>query len=116
MDDLQKQALISILLDRMEDSVKIIELRRGYGKTTQIIKQSAGRNVVIVCFNRQECERVFRQAAEMNIPITMPISFVAFMEGGLRGRKIDAVLIDNIDLCLQSLSPIEIETITMTKE
>lgn len=89
---------------------------RGMGKTTQIIKQSAGRNVVIVCFSRQECERVSRQAAEMGIPIAKPISFVAFMEGGLRGRKVDAVLIDNIDLCLQSLCAIEIETVTMTQE
>ena len=95
--------------------MNIIYSPRGHGKTTQIIKQSAGRNVVIVCFNRQECERVSRQAAEMNIPIAKPISFVTFMEGGLRGREVDAVLIDNVDLCLQSLYPVEIETITMTE-
>lgn len=97
--------------------MKAIVAPRGSGKTTQLIKLCAAHQyALIVCRDRHMCEWTYRHAQELGYNIPLPITFQEFLSGVYRGKLIDALLFDNIDLSLQSLTNVPIEAITLTGE
>lgn len=95
--------------------MKIIYKPRRTGKTTDLIKLSHESGGYIVCFNQIEAERVFRIAIGMNCNIPFPISFDEFITKQYHGSGIKEFYIDNIDMCIQEVSPVPVQTITISK-
>ncbi len=88
------------------------------GKTTELIKKSAETGMYIVTANRLMAELTAKKAADMGLKIPYPISFNDFLDARkniiLQSSFVDKVLIDDADMCLQSIfGRIEIDTITM---
>ncbi|MBT9166751.1 MAG: hypothetical protein DDT19_00075 [Syntrophomonadaceae bacterium] len=98
--------------------MKIIYRPRGKGKTTELIKlASEGRYKLIICPSRDESQRIFRLAQELKMKIPFPITYREFLAGQYAlGRNIEELLIDNVELFLQYLTPIKIGAISITKE
>lgn len=102
--------------------MKVIHKKRGAGKTTELIKlASKGRYKMIVCHSRIEVDRVWKLILQMEKDKEIkghppqPITYQEFLETRYMGRNIEAFLIDNVDLFLQSFTPVKIEAITITK-
>ncbi len=91
---------------------KII-MQRGYGKTTQLIKNSAKTGDYIVCHGLDEANRIQKEAKQMGLDIPLPITYREFIEKRYSGRNISGFLIDNIEMFIQSLSDVQVNAITM---
>lgn len=94
--------------------MKIIIRPRGMGKTTELIRQSNKEWKYIVCHSHQEAVRIQEQARRINIEIPLPITYQEFLEKQYYGKGIKGFLVDNVGMLLQSLSPVKIDTITLT--
>lgn len=90
----------------------IIRPRRG-GKTVEAIKLAAEHDYYIVCPNAVQVKQVARQAQEMSLKIPFPITWWDFMHQAYYGKNIKGFVIDNLDMCLQSMTPVNIEGITI---
>ena len=91
---------------------KII-MQRGYGKTTQLIKNSAKTGDYIVCHGLDEANRIQYEAIQMGLDIPLPITYHEFIEKRYSGVNISGFLIDNIEMFIQSLSDVQVNAITM---
>ena len=97
--------------------MKIIAKGRGKGKTTELIKMSAEKQIPIVC-RTSSIKYIKEQAKQMNLKIPEPIPFhwtdinkPCF--GGITGK----VLIDDVDCILTGLFPDKsIEAITISSD
>lgn len=95
--------------------MKIIAKGRGKGKTTELIKMSAEKQIPIVC-GAGSVDCIIDMAKQMKLEIPKPIIFnrkdiKAMWFGGVQGK----VLIDNADDILATLfADKEIEAITMS--
>lgn len=103
--------------------MRIIYKRKGEGKTTDLIKLSAGtRGKVIVCINQSDVYRILDEAKNMGVNIPTPMSYDEFAnccfmgDAKHKGTIIESFLIDNADLLLQYLTRVNIEAITLTKK
>jgi hypothetical protein len=96
---------------------EIIVLKRGGGKTTELIKLCARyKHPLIVCNNKQMCEWTFKHARDMGFDIPMPITYDDLVYNTYRGQNIDAFFLDNAELFLQSLTSVPIVAIAMSEE
>lgn len=86
------------------------------GKTTDLIRKSHEDGGYIVCFSKVEAERVHREAALLDMPIPMPISFQEFTLGRYYGPGVKKLYIDNLDMCLQTITQVEIDTVTFRED
>lgn len=78
---------------------------RQTGRTTELIHKCEQYNyALIVCPNRAIAEYTFDMARDMMINIPMPITFKEFAEGVFKGRNIDAILIDNLEMVLNDMA------------
>ena len=84
-------------------------------KTTKLIKESAGTGDYIVCFNSKEAIRIKTKAQKMRLDIPLPITYDEFLHRRYCGKNIKGFLIDNVDLLLQSLTQVPINSITINK-
>ncbi len=103
--------------------MKIIYKPSRCGKTTELIKLASKEKYgLIVCHSRDEVNRVWYMALEMekNKEIEFlppkPITFQEFLGRAYYGSKLEKIYIDNADMLLQSLTPLKIDTITLTEE
>jgi len=98
-------------------SMKKIIKKPCSGKTTELIKKSAETGMYIVTANRVMVDHTAKMAADMGLKIPYPIAFQDFLNERkeiIKSSFIDKVLIDDADMCLQSIfGRIEIDTITM---
>ena len=95
--------------------MKMIIKGRGEGKTTEFIKMSAETGCRIVCISMMECHRVLKVAKEMGYHIPKPEPFHNLLHGfSGRGERLSGYLIDNLDLCLQQLTPIPIMAVSLS--
>ena len=93
----------------------IIEPRRA-GKTTQAIKIAAEDYSYVVCYNRNEADRVWRESLDLSCDIPHPITFDDLLKGRYYGRGIKGFVIDNADYVLQELcGRVELKAITLNK-
>jgi hypothetical protein len=91
---------------------KII-MKRGCGKTTQLIKKSAKSGNYIVCHAFDEANRIQYEAKQMGLDIPLPITYAEFIEKRYSSRNISGFLIDNLEMFLQYLSKVPINAVTM---
>ena len=86
------------------------------GKTSEAIKLAAESFSYIVCYNRQETERIFRVAQNLGFNIPHPITFDDLLWKCYYGAGIKGFIIDNADHFLQQLCDgVELKGITMTQ-
>lgn len=92
---------------------KII-MKRGYGKTTQLIKKSAETRNYIVCRDFKEACRIHQDAIKMGLNIPLPITYTEFIEKKYCGKNINGFLIDNVDILLEYISNVPVNSITLS--
>jgi hypothetical protein len=95
--------------------MKIIAKGRGKGKTTELIKMSAEKQIPIVCATSAQCKNIVDRANGMKLKIPNPIKCT-----DLKGRN-GKVLIDDCDFVMKNifcnaLHGIDIEAITMSSD
>ena len=85
--------------------MKIINLERGQGKTTMLIKLSATHNTPIICSSFASKSYILNKAREMGLTIPEPINVRnCDMPYILRGLNINSncgVLVDDLECVLQ---------------
>ena len=96
--------------------MKVILKPNMSGKTTELIKQSGKEWKYIVCISRDEATRIQGQSIKLKIDIPFPITFHEFIKGDYYPHGIKGFLLDNVDMWLQSLSSVKIDTITLTED
>lgn len=96
--------------------MKKIIAKRGGGKTTELIKISAENGYYIVCHQKQECQRISKQAERMGLKIPFPITFSEFVDKDYHSPGIKGFLIDNADMLIEYMSLAPIAAITMRSE
>lgn len=84
------------------------------GKTWDVIELAREDFSYIVCTNRQEVARVWKIIREKEYNLPQPITFQEFLSGQFYSPGIKSFVIDNIDLCIQSISPVSIKAVTIT--
>jgi hypothetical protein len=94
------------------DDMKIDIRPRRAGKTTDLIKECAENGGYIVCAYKREAYNIFDAAKKMGLDIPLPITFNEFVRGEFVGTGIKVIYIDNIELCIQSISSAPVKTIT----
>lgn len=96
----------------------IIIGKRGYGKTTKLIRRSYDENLYILVASRERAYQVAQMATEMGLTIPFPVSVDEYFRSDkFRGSSIrrDGLLIDDADDVLQAIFyTIPIKEITIT--
>ena len=67
---------------------------RGTGKTTQLIHTSEATGYPIITHNETAAQNIIRMAEMMGVHIPTPISISKIEHSGLRGFRLEGVLID----------------------
>ena len=83
--------------------MKIINLGRGQGKTTRLLYASEFNNAPILCANIKHKEDLIRRAREMNLFIPEPICVHEVFSDYTRGKEIDRILVDDMELVFQQM-------------
>lgn len=78
--------------------MKVYDMKRGSGKTTYLIYLSNLLKIPILCHGATHSEMIKEKAQAMGLEIPNPIYV-----GRTRGYKPDAILIDELELIVQSL-------------
>lgn len=98
--------------------MKIIHGARRSGKTTQLIKEAAKKDAVILCHSAIAAKAVADRAKDMGIDIREPLTIHTARRRA--SYSVDKVLIDNAELVLQELiqlyTRMHIHTITINDE
>lgn len=105
--------------------MKIINLPRGYGKTTRLLYASEFNNIPILCANKNSKQVLLDNAKMLNLKIPEPITPSEIITGSRFeisqiGRDRD-ILIDEVPVVLQSLLDVfgfkcEVKAITLTSD
>ncbi|MGQ4030874.1 hypothetical protein ACTGJ4_03725 [Streptococcus suis] len=90
---------------------KLIGFGRCLGKTTMAILESHATGHYIVCANRRMADDTFRFAKQLGYTIPFPLS-VSDTRFRCRKYSDEPVIIDNVEMVLQSLLGSPVETIT----
>ena len=83
--------------------MKIIIGGRQTGKTTQLIKEAAKKDGVIVTNSSARANQLFWEARELGLDIRMPITLYDIMRTGLAGSFITSLYIDDAEKTLEAL-------------
>jgi hypothetical protein len=94
---------------------KII-LKRGGGKTTELIKKSAETGDYIVCSSQEEARYLQITAKEKGYDIPLPITYMDFIHKRYYGQNIKGFLIDNLEFFFECISKVPVNAVTMTHE
>lgn len=78
--------------------MEILNMNRGSGKTTELIKTSSITNAPIICRTRKMAKLIKERAKEMGLEIPNPMTIDMYKNEKYRYEK---VLIDDIDLVLR---------------
>lgn len=93
--------------------MKTIIRGRRAGKTYELIKQAAEENLYIICVNQTQAHSIAAQATQLGFTIPFPLTWSDFVTKRYYGRNINGFLIDNLDMCIQSMTPVEIKTVSL---
>lgn len=96
--------------------MEIVNIRRGFGKTTNLIYESNKKDIPIVCGSKQQCCFIEEKARRMRIRIPEPICICDLCDvDKIRGgKKPERILIDELPNVLSILLGCVIDTATMT--
>ena len=86
--------------------MKVIARPRQGGKTTDLVKLAAQEFLYVVCPDRHQVRHVQRMAAEMGLDIPFPMTWGEFLRCDYHSKGVQGFVIDNLDLCIQSMSPV----------
>ncbi len=86
------------------------------GKTTEMIRRAEAEFAYIVCPDKRQADWVARKAREMGADIPYPITWENFVRGDYYGRGIKGFVIDNLDLCIQSMTAVPVMAVSWTEE
>lgn len=96
----------------------IIIGKRGYGKTTKLIRRSAEENIYILTTDGLRAKRIAKMAKEMGLDIPYPVTVNEyFLDDRFKGSSIrrDGLLIDDADDVFKTIfAGIPIKEITIT--
>lgn len=96
----------------------IIIGKRGYGKTTKLIRRSSDENLYILVASGERAYQVAQMATEMGLTIPFPVTVDEYFRSSkFRGSSIrrDGLLIDDADDVFQVIfAGISIKEITIT--
>lgn len=97
--------------------MNLIYRKRQTGKTSELIERcSKDKYSLIVAPNRNMCEAIFKQSEELGYAIPYPITFTEFVTGRFCGKYINNFYIDELEMCLNSVSKgVCIDTIVISK-
>jgi hypothetical protein len=101
--------------------VKVILRPRRTGRTEDLVElcieaEAYGEPSYIVCSDHREAVRISRVAEEKGYHISFPITFHEFLTHQYAHRNIKNFFIDNADILLQQLSPVQIRAVTMMEQ
>jgi hypothetical protein len=99
--------------------MRIIHKKRQTGKTTELIKEAAKKDLYMVCMNKDTVNRVVEEAVRMDLHINYPLTFSEFFNHRFNGRGIKGFLIDDADMLIKEMSkgvPIEAIVINRIKD
>ena len=94
--------------------MKILTMPRRSGKTTLAIKESARTGWVIVCPTYQHAHVIKDMAKSMGVDIPEPIPITEFSTLLSKGRRVEGVIIDDLDECLFMLFCTSVRMITLS--
>ena len=95
--------------------MKIIARPKGAGKTTDLIKMSAKHYYHIICRNRYEAGRIYRQARNHGLGIPHPITYTEVTSAEFHPSKIKGFLLDDLeDFLIYLLHGVIIHAVTIT--
>lgn len=98
--------------------MNIIIGKRCSGKTTELIKESAEKQIYILVGTRHRAEALANRAKDMGLDIPFPVTIEEYLKGSkFRGSCIrrDGLLIDDADDVLQQIfAGIPIREVTIT--
>lgn len=89
-------------------SIHIVSGARRTGRTTAMIRTAAESFAYIVCPDRRQVQHIQRMAQEMGVDILFPITWDDFVNGRYYGRGVRGFVIDNLDLCIQSMTHVPV--------
>ena len=92
-------------------NLNIIYKPRNSGKTTDLIKISAEKNIPILCFSSSISSYIISLAKELNLRIPKPIALHDYAN-----HVVDNVIIDDAEYVLQCLLNSNIEAMGITRE
>ncbi len=84
------------------------------GKTYQLIQLAAKSGDTIVSMNKDSCDNIKYEAEKLGLAIPPPITFRQFINKEHLDKEIKGFLIDDLDICLQKLTNIPINCITLS--
>lgn len=96
--------------------MNIISMKRGQGKTIFLIKTSCFSNTPIVCANKKSKMIIEDMAKDMKMNIPEPIIVEDFLEDRLRGKRINSILIDDLEDILSIIFKTNIGSVTTSCE
>jgi hypothetical protein len=97
--------------------MKVYVRPRQGGKTHELIELAAEEQLTIVCSTLEMVRNVEQRARDMNLDIPKPVSWRYLARGGLRGRRVKGLLVDDADACLQDLAgPVPVVALSLTGE
>lgn len=95
--------------------MKIVAMERRAGKTTLAIQRAHAMDAYIVCATQAMARHTFAQAKRMGLEIRFPITHETFLRGMFCGTGCRALIIDDIDMLLTTLSRgIHVDMVTVT--
>ncbi len=89
-------------------------LPRQGGKTTEMIRLAAEEWLYIVAITEEEGHRLYRKAIEAHINIPYPITWDDFVNRRYYSKGVNGFLIDNLDMCVQSMTTVPVRAVTLT--
>ena len=96
--------------------MKIVNMRRGQGKTTRLILYSSVNKVPIVCWSRQHCKIIKEMAEEMKLKIPEPIIAENQDIQPYGSIRYDKVIVDDLEFVLKKLIGSDVELATTSCE
>ena len=82
--------------------MKIIDMERGTGKSTEIVNMSEAKNVPILCPNKREKERIKELAKRHKVAIPEPITWEEYVSP-FNIKKPSTVLIDEVFMFIDNI-------------
>lgn len=93
--------------------IEVILRPRRAGKTYELVKKASEENLYIICANRTQVRATQDVARQNGFVIPFPMTWQEFIEKQYYGRNINGFVIDNLDMCLQSMTPVEIKAVSL---
>lgn len=86
------------------------------GKTTALIKECAEKGGYIVCHSFTQASILADIAKKLDLSINFPMTFSEYIRGDFNPKGVEKVYIDDIDLCLRTISKVPIVAMTLRME